>query len=65
MSDEFIIHVFWSKSPNHTLRQGEVMADVGCEPPDPPLTNAEMQEVTRQAKLAVLKALRARKKKKP
>jgi hypothetical protein len=60
--EEFILRVAWSSTPNHLIRRGEVMADVGLPPPDPPLTDAEMQQITFAAKMEALKCLRRRKK---
>lgn len=59
--EEFLIRVSWSCAPDHKILRGTVTADVGLPPPKPPLTNAEMQAVTFAAKMAVLKALRLRK----
>jgi hypothetical protein len=63
--EEFLIRVSWSCSPDHLIRRGEVMADVGVAPPNPPLTMAEMQEVAFATKMQVLRCLQARKGKKP
>lgn len=60
--EEFLIRVSWSCTPNHLIRRGEVMADTGLEPPNPPLTAAEMEKVTFEAKTQVLKCLSLRKK---
>ena len=59
--EEFLIRVSWSRTPDHKIMRGMVTADVGLPPPDLPLTDAEMQDVTFAAKMAVLKALRLRK----
>lgn len=59
--EEFLIRVSWSCTPDHKIMRGMVTADVGLPPPSPPLTNAEMQDVTFAAKMAVIKALRLRK----
>lgn len=63
--NEFMLRVSWSSLPDHLTRRGEVMADVGCPPPDPPLSDAEMQSVAFAAKMAIVKCLRARKAKAP
>lgn len=60
VGEEFLVRVSWSCSPDHRVQRGAVMADVGLEPPDPPLSDAEMQDVAFAAKMAVLKALRKR-----
>lgn len=39
-----------------------VTADMACDPPDPPITVAEMQSVCHAAKMALAKVLRARRK---
>lgn len=63
--EEFILRVSWSRTPDHLVRRDEVMADVGTQPPDPPLTDMEMQRVTHAAKMELLRILQSRKKKKP
>ena len=60
-AEEFILRVAWSCTPEHRIRRGEVMADVGLPCPEPPPTDAEMQAVTFAAKMALLKCLRKRK----
>jgi len=60
--EEFILRVAWSCTPDHRIRRGEVMADIGLPPPNPPLTNEEMQKITFAAKMETLRCLRRRKK---
>ena len=62
MPEEFLLRVAWSQTPDHLIRRGEVMADVGLPPPDPPLTDAEMQKVAFAAKMEMIRCLRRRKK---
>jgi hypothetical protein len=59
--EEWLLRVSWSCTPDHLVRRGEVMADVGMPPPDPPMTEAEMQRVTHAAKMELLRCLRDRK----
>lgn len=56
------MRVAWSCTPDHRVRRNEVMADVGLDPPDPPLTSEEMQKITYAAKMETLRCLRRRKK---
>ena len=66
---EFMLHVYWSglddggdDGRGHLIRRGAVTADVGLENfPNPPPTDAEMQQVMFAAKMALLKILRQRK----
>jgi hypothetical protein len=61
--EEFLLRVSWSRTPNHLVRRGEVMADIGMPPPSDPLTPAEMEEITFAAKMATIRILRKRKRK--
>ena len=58
--EEFLLRVSWSAAPDHQVRRGEVMADVGLPCPEPPPSREEMQQVTYAAKVALLKCLRKR-----
>lgn len=65
-AQEVMLRVSWSVlnhedgQPQH-VRRGEVMLDLGLESnPSPELTRDEMQRVAFAAKMAALKALRAR-----
>jgi hypothetical protein len=60
-ADEFLLSVFYTRSPDHLLRRGQWMADMGFPCPDPPPTDAEMQEALHAAKMALFKALNRRK----
>jgi len=52
----------WSKDENsHLVRRGEVIADLGMPPPDPPFTDDEMQRIAFAAKGAAIKCIMARK----
>lgn len=51
----------WSKDENsHLIRRGEVIADLGMPPPDPPFTDDEMQRIAFAAKGAAIKCVIAR-----
>jgi hypothetical protein len=62
--EEFLLRVCYTTTPSHCVRHAEVMADMGIEPPDPLPTSDEMQHVAFAAKMAMLKVLRDRKRKK-
>ncbi len=64
-AEEFLITVCFHRSPDHLIRRGSVMADMGFSCPDPPPTDDEMQAVTYAAKMAMIKVLRARKRRLP
>jgi hypothetical protein len=60
VGEEFLIRVSWSSTPDHQIRRGEVMADVGLNAPSSPLTSAEMQRITFAAKMETLRCLHER-----
>lgn len=69
--DECMIKVCWTgyspsmgmrEGNSHLIRRGEVTADLGSPPPEPPFTNDEMQSIAYAAKGAAIKALMARRK---
>ena len=59
--EEFLVSVCYHRSPEQRIRRGDVMADMGIPCPDPPPTDAEMQEVAFAAKMAMAKVLASRK----
>lgn len=60
VSDEFLLHVYCSASPDHRLQRIKTMADVGVPFPDPPPTQREMEKVTFAAKMAMVRCLQDR-----
>jgi hypothetical protein len=62
--ERFLVVVGWTmgQGPDRFILQSKVDADMGIEPPNPPISVAEMQSVCYAAKMALWKVLRARKK---
>ncbi len=58
--EEFLVSVCYHRSPEQRIRRGDVMADMGFKCPDPPPTDAEMQEVAFAAKMSLCRVLRLR-----
>lgn len=73
--NEFLVVVGYNRSlakyrgtplgdPDRHVMFGRVSADMAMDPPDPPLTDQEMQPVAFAAKMALAKVMSARKRKK-
>lgn len=64
--EEVLIHVYWTglvgrddSEGGHRLQRGKVSADLGFVP-KPPLSDAEMQEITHAAKMQAIRCVRKR-----
>lgn len=65
--NEVLLHVYWTTNAggnNHFNMLNKVSADLGLtEPPSPPFTREEMEKIMFAAKMAALKCVYARKRK--